>query len=163
MVLPTVKWGENFTKGLKSWSVDRSSTLQIHPCIPPVMRTGFSLCSISIREKPIIITRIPANENRFFPVWKYYTGKILFWPCTGPVRDCSVREIEVYPKLALTNFGIYLSKHLQWTFLANRNVHWGKSRNIVTLSQKIKTFRTKIQGRKTTLQILFSSKGRIVY
>ena len=54
------------------------------------MRTGFSLCSISIREKPAFITGFPANENRFFPVWKYYTGKTLFWPCTGPVRDCSV-------------------------------------------------------------------------
>ena len=55
----------------------------------PVMRTGFSLCSISIREKPVFIAGFPANENRFFPVWKYYTGKTLFWPCTGPVRDCS--------------------------------------------------------------------------
>ena len=51
----------------------------------PVMRTGFSLCSISIRVKPVFITGFPANENRFFPVWKYYTGKTLFWPCTGPV------------------------------------------------------------------------------
>jgi hypothetical protein len=54
------------------------------------MRTGFSLCSISNREKPVFITGIPANENRFFPVWKYYTRKTLFWPCAGPVRDCSV-------------------------------------------------------------------------
>jgi hypothetical protein len=57
---------------------------------PTVMRTGFSLCSISNREKPVFITGIPANENRFFPVWKYYTRKTLFWPCAGPVRDCSV-------------------------------------------------------------------------
>ena len=56
----------------------------------PVMRTGLSLCSISNREKPVFITGIPANKNRIFPVWKYYTGKTLFWPCTGPVRDCSV-------------------------------------------------------------------------
>jgi hypothetical protein len=54
------------------------------------MKTGFSLCSISTREKPVFITGISANENRFFPVWKYYTGNSLFWPCTGPVRDCSV-------------------------------------------------------------------------
>ena len=60
-------------------------------CKPiPVMRTGFSLCSISNREKPVFITGIPANENWIFPVWKYYTGKTLSWPCTGPVRDCSV-------------------------------------------------------------------------
>ena len=60
-------------------------------CKPiPVMKTGFSLCSISHREKPVFITWEPCIENRFFPVWKYYTGKTLFWPCTGPVRDCSV-------------------------------------------------------------------------
>ena len=60
-------------------------------CKPiPVMKTGFSLCSISNRENPVFITGIPATENRFFPVWKYYTGKTLFWPSTGPVRDCSV-------------------------------------------------------------------------
>jgi hypothetical protein len=59
-------------------------------CKPiPVMRTGFSLCSISNREKPVFIRGIPANENSFFPVWKYYTGKTLLWTCTGPVRDCS--------------------------------------------------------------------------
>ena len=58
------------------------------------MRTGFSLCSISKREKPVFITGIPANENRFFPVWKYYTRKTLFWPCTGPLRDCSVTMTE---------------------------------------------------------------------
>ena len=35
----------------------------------------------------------PCNENRVFPVWKYYTGTTLFWSCTGPVRDCSVRTM----------------------------------------------------------------------
>ena len=46
-------------------------------CKPiPVMKTGFSLCSIFNRE-------ITANENRFFPVWKYYTGNSLYWPCKG--------------------------------------------------------------------------------
>jgi hypothetical protein len=54
------------------------------------MKTGISLCSISNREKPVFINWEPCNENRLFPVWKYYTGKTLFWPCTGPVRDCSV-------------------------------------------------------------------------
>ena len=65
--------------------------LPVPHCKPiPVMKTGFSLCSISNREKPVFITWEPCNENRIFPVWKYYTGKTLFWPCTGPVRDCSV-------------------------------------------------------------------------
>ena len=41
-------------------------------CKPiPVMKTGFSLCSISNREKPVFINWEPCNENRFFPVWKY--------------------------------------------------------------------------------------------
>ena len=35
-------------------------------------------------------TGVPCNENRFFPVRICYTGKTLLWPCTGPVRDCSV-------------------------------------------------------------------------
>ena len=64
--------------------------LYIH-CKPiPVMKTGFSLCTFSHREKPVSISWDPCNENRFFPVGKKYTGKSLFWPCTDPVRDCSV-------------------------------------------------------------------------
>jgi hypothetical protein len=57
----------------------------------PVMKIGFSQCSFSQREKPVFITGIQANENRFFPVWENYIGKPLFGPCTGvnPVRDCS--------------------------------------------------------------------------
>jgi hypothetical protein len=31
------------------------------------MKTGFSLCSISHREKPDSNTWEPCNENRFFP------------------------------------------------------------------------------------------------
>ena len=42
------------------------------------MKTGFSLCSISHREKPIFITWELCIENRVFPLWKYYTGKTLF-------------------------------------------------------------------------------------
>ena len=42
------------------------------------MRTGFSLCSISNREKPVFITGIPANGNRFFPVRKSTQGKPCF-------------------------------------------------------------------------------------
>ena len=37
----------------------------------PVMKTGV----------PAIRTRVPCNENRFFPVWKTLQGK----PCSGPV------------------------------------------------------------------------------
>ena len=37
-------------------------------------------------------TGVPCNQHRFFPVRIYYTGKPLFWPCTGPVQDCSVRQ-----------------------------------------------------------------------
>ena len=60
-------------------------------CKPiPVMKTGFSLCTFSHREKPVYISWDPCNENRFLPVGKKYTGKSLFWPCTDPVRDCSV-------------------------------------------------------------------------
>ena len=45
-------------------------------CKPiPLMTTGFSLCSISNREKPVFINWEPCNEYRFFPLWKYYTGK----------------------------------------------------------------------------------------
>ena len=64
---------------------------RIH-CTPiPVTKTGFSLCSISNREKRVFNNWEPCNENRFFPMWKYYTGKTLFWPCTGPVRDCRLQ------------------------------------------------------------------------
>ena len=51
-------------------------------CKPiPVMKTGFSLCSISNREKPVFITLEPCNENRFFPVWE----KVHREPCSAPV------------------------------------------------------------------------------
>ena len=69
----------------------------IEHCKPiPVMKTGFSLCTFPNREKPVFITGIPANVNRFFPVWEKYTGKTLFWPCTGPVRDCSALHVKVH-------------------------------------------------------------------
>ena len=70
------------------WSNRYRNLLQCKPI--PVMKKRFILYSFSHREKPVFITWEPCNENRFFPVWKYYTGKTLFWPCTGPVRDCSV-------------------------------------------------------------------------
>ena len=46
----------------------------------PVTKTGLSLCTFPNRENPVFITGIPANVNRFFPVWEKYTGKSLFWP-----------------------------------------------------------------------------------
>ena len=45
-----------------------------------------------ITRDPAMKTGVPCNENRFFPVRVYYTGKTLFCPCTDPVRDCSVVE-----------------------------------------------------------------------
>jgi hypothetical protein len=65
------------------------------------MKTGFSLCTFSHREKPVFITWEPCNENRFFPVWEKYTGKSPFWPFTGPVRDCSVMTIHIFAHIAL--------------------------------------------------------------
>ena len=83
------------------------------------MRTGFSLCRFSNREKPVFITGFPANENRIFPVWKYYTGKTLSWPCTGPVRDCSVRCFQL--KL-ISVFGF---KGLEFFLYSTSPVGWG--------------------------------------
>ena len=67
-------------------------------CKPiPVKKTWFSLlCTFSHRETPVFINSVPCNENRFFPVWEKYTGKTLFWPCTGPVQDCSVSNFEFF-------------------------------------------------------------------
>ena len=42
------------------------------------MRTGFSLCSISNREKPVFISWDPCNENRIFPVGNTTQGN----PCS---------------------------------------------------------------------------------
>jgi hypothetical protein len=44
------------------------------------MKTEFSLCSFSQREK-LFINLEPFNENRFFSVWITTLGK----PCSGPV------------------------------------------------------------------------------
>ena len=63
---------------LLTLKVNIGMTLNCKPI--PVMKTGFSLCSFSHMVKPVFI---PANENRFFPVWESYTGKTLNWPFTG--------------------------------------------------------------------------------
>ena len=46
--------------------------------------------------------RLPSNKNRFFAVRITTQGKpcsgpvlALFWPCSGPVRDCSVEMSPV--------------------------------------------------------------------
>ena len=55
-------------------------------CKPiPVMKAGFSLWGFSHRKKSVFIAGVPCNENRFFPVWKNFTGKTLFSPCNDPV------------------------------------------------------------------------------
>ena len=57
-------------------------SVRLH-CKPiPVMRTGFSLCSISNRENPVFITGIPANENMEILHWEN-TVLALYWPCKG--------------------------------------------------------------------------------
>ena len=77
-------------------------------CKPiPVMKTGNSLCTFPSREKPVSITWEPCNDNRFFPVWEKYTGKSLFWPCTGPVRDCSVG----YHWRSIVYIGFFMKEH----------------------------------------------------
>ena len=48
------------------------------------------------KQDPCNENRDPCNENRFFPMRIYYTGKTLFRPCTGPVRDCSGLKILVH-------------------------------------------------------------------
>ena len=81
--------------GLKVWSLDLlwSHTANLFP----VMKTRFSLCTFFHREISVMKTG-PCNENRIslqwkqvFPYEKEYTGKTLFRPCIGPVRDCSAR------------------------------------------------------------------------
>ena len=77
--------------GLESFFISlHAGIFSLHSKPIPVMKTGFSLCTFPNREKPVSITWEPCNENRFFPVWEKYTGKTLYWPCTGPVMDCSV-------------------------------------------------------------------------
>ena len=49
-------------------------------------------------------TGVPCNENRVFPVRIYYTGKTLFWPCNGPVRDCSVAERITFALIKKVHF-----------------------------------------------------------
>ena len=50
---------------------------------------------------PTMRTGVPCNENKFFPVRIYYTGKTLFWPCIDPVRDFSVGSITLINVLKL--------------------------------------------------------------
>ena len=59
------KWYKSLKSRVKDEWLDKTFVSHCKPI--PLMKTGFSLCSISIREKPVFITGIPANENRFFP------------------------------------------------------------------------------------------------
>ena len=94
-------------------------------CKPiPVMKTGISLCTFPKRENPVFITWEPCNENRFFPVWEKYTGKSLYWPCTGPVRDCSVcNNVSRYVLSNLLSF-IKLSYTFVVYLMWYRSVGW---------------------------------------
>ena len=80
-------YSENLRNYAKLYAVKIEGYLHCKPI--PVMKTRFSLCTFSHMEKPVFITWENCNENRYFPVWGKYTGKTLFWPCTGPVQDCS--------------------------------------------------------------------------
>ena len=82
---PVLAWssiqGQN---GSKSNLPDLDKIPSRPHCKPiPVMKTRFSMWSFSHREKPVFIAGVPCIENRFFPVWKNFTGKYLYWPCTG--------------------------------------------------------------------------------
>ena len=78
----------------------------------PVIIKGISLCANSHREFPVtntgsLRTRVPCNENRFFPLRISTQGKpcsgpalALFWPCSGPVLalfcPCSVPVLALF-------------------------------------------------------------------
>ena len=53
------------------------------------MKTWFSLCSFSHKEKTVFVTGIPANENRFFPCVGKLHKEALYWPCTG-LQRCEI-------------------------------------------------------------------------
>ena len=108
------------------------------------MKTGFSLCSIFNREKPFFINWEPCNENRFFPVCKYYTVKTLFWPCTGPVlalywsctgpvRDCIKQTLGQFSVHKIVPAFVLLKNPGQhiffWDFLTFSTIKIQKSLN----------------------------------
>ena len=70
-------------------------SLRIH-CKPiPVMKTGFSLCTFSHREK--------------------YTGKTLFWPCTPHCWGHQVQKVDTKAKFYVILFVKIKSGHLKST------------------------------------------------
>jgi hypothetical protein len=74
-------------------------------CKPiPVMKTGFSLCSFSHREKPVYINSVPCNENRFFPVWKNY-------------RENPVLALPFVVYTLVLFYKQHMIKKVSWTFL----------------------------------------------
>ena len=44
----------------------------------------------------------------------YYTGKTLFWPCTGPVRDCSVDLYDIYYEWIVEIYRNKLENKIFW-------------------------------------------------
>ena len=125
------------------------------------MKTGFSLCSFSHRENPVFITWEPCNENGFFHVLKNYTGKTLFWPCTGPVRDCSV-QCFLDKQDTIENWG--LTKNFKSALLNLK--HFSKYVNII--SQKcfelivcsLHTQHVEMNAKMLTKRFPFFSPGR---
>ena len=67
--------------------------LCIH-CKPiPVMKTGFSLCTFSHREKPVFISWDPCNENRVFPAGKSTQEKPCFHYRDGFAVWCNLHSV----------------------------------------------------------------------
>ena len=79
-------------------------------------------------------TGVPCNENRFFPVRIYYTGKTQFWPCSGPVRDCSVPTRQLRPCIFILSrfiIGFWIL-----TFWVKTSIHHRKTKIGLTDLQK---------------------------
>ena len=97
----------------------------------PVMKTGV----------PAMRTGVPCNENRFFPVWKTSQGKpcsgpvlALYWPCTGPVRDCSeVKNSNTRATRALSSWlSLRLAALPTWPIVAMTSLSLSYSTPIIT-------------------------------
>ena len=97
---------------LKSWGSEATPSIMIHSfkrsytTIPYRASTGpeqgFHCVVFPHREKPVFITGIPANENRFFPCVEILHREnpvlALYWPCKGLQRkkDCWVLMVHAH-------------------------------------------------------------------